>query len=156
MNVLHPAQVTPSWNGDAVGRYEGDELVIDTVGVKIGPFAMVDEYGTPHTEALHVVERYRLLEYEAAKEFWERNAKANFRIPDSDIGPEVDTAYTGKVLQLQFTVEDEGVFTTPWRRPSLIGAGWTNSANLSVRRTLMNIMPERTVRFRPRPIRISE
>jgi hypothetical protein len=114
MNVPHPAQVTPSWYGDSVGHYEGDELVIDTVGVKIGSFAMVDEYGTPHTEALHVVERYRLLEYEAAKEFWERNAKANFRIPDSDIGPEVDRAYTGRVLQLQFTVEDEGVFTGPW------------------------------------------
>jgi hypothetical protein len=36
---------------------------------------MVDEYGTLHTEALHVVERYRLLEYEAAKEFWERKSE---------------------------------------------------------------------------------
>jgi len=50
-----------------VGHYEGDTLVIDTVGIKIGPFTMVDWYGTPHTEALHVVERYRLLGHEAAK-----------------------------------------------------------------------------------------
>ena len=42
MNQPHPAQVTPSWYGDSVGHYEGDTLVIDTVGVKIGPFAMVD------------------------------------------------------------------------------------------------------------------
>jgi len=60
--------VTPSWYGDSVGHYEGDTLVIDTVGVKIGPFAMVDMYGTPHSPALHVVERYRLIDYAEAKE----------------------------------------------------------------------------------------
>jgi hypothetical protein len=61
-----------------------------------------------------VVERYRLLEQEAAKEYWERNAKTNFRIPGNDIGPEVDSLYTGKVLQVHLTIEDDGVFTTPW------------------------------------------
>jgi hypothetical protein len=61
MNVPHRAPVAPSWYGDSVGHYEGDTLVIDTVGVKIGPFAMVDFYGAPYTQALHVVERYRLL-----------------------------------------------------------------------------------------------
>src|SRR6266478_8475145 len=41
MNQTHPAQVTPSWYGDSVGHYEGDTLVIDTVGVKADrPFAM--------------------------------------------------------------------------------------------------------------------
>jgi hypothetical protein len=40
MNADHPAQVTPSWYGDSVGHYEDDTLVIDTVGIKIGPFAM--------------------------------------------------------------------------------------------------------------------
>src|SRR5215471_4013461 len=39
MNQPHPAHVTPTWYGDSVGRYEGDTLVIDTVGIKIGPFA---------------------------------------------------------------------------------------------------------------------
>src|SRR4029077_13701949 len=43
MNVPHPAQVTPSWYGDSVGHYEGDALVIDTVGFKIGPFSAVDQ-----------------------------------------------------------------------------------------------------------------
>jgi hypothetical protein len=109
MNQPHPAQVMPTWYGDSVGHYEGDTLVIDTVGIKIGPFAMVDVFGTPHTEALHVLERYRLIDYAEAKEAWERNE--NFRIPDA---PEPDPADKGKGLQLQFTVEDEGVFTMPW------------------------------------------
>jgi hypothetical protein len=68
MNQPHPAPLMPSWYGDSVGHYEGDTLVIDTVGIKVGPFAMVDMFGTPHTEALHVVEQYRLIDYEAAKE----------------------------------------------------------------------------------------
>ena len=63
MNEPHPAHVTPSLNGDSVGHYEGDVLVIDTVGIKADPFAMVDMYGTPHSQALHVVERYRLIDY---------------------------------------------------------------------------------------------
>jgi hypothetical protein len=114
LNQPHPARVTPSWYGDSVGHYEGDTLVIDTVGVKIGPFAMVDMYGTPHSPALHVVERYRLLDYEAAKDEEERGERGNFRLRGSDPGFAPDPSYKGKGLQLQFTVEDEGVFTMPW------------------------------------------
>ena len=95
MDGSHPAHVTPSWYGDSVGHYEGTALVIDTIGIKVGPFAMVDMYGTPHTEALHVVERYRLIDYDDAREA---------------LAPE----YRGKVLQLRFTVEDPGAFTMPW------------------------------------------
>jgi len=98
-----------------VGHYEGDTLVIATVGIKIGPFAMVDSYGTPHTEALHVVERYRLIDYEAAKEALERGAKENFQLIGFDVNSiRSDPNYVGKHLQLQFIVEDEGVFTVPW------------------------------------------
>ncbi len=79
MNQPHPAKVTPSWYGDSVGHYEGDTLVIDTVGIKIGPFAMVDMYGTPFTEKLHVVERYRLVDYDKAKDAIERNRQGEFR-----------------------------------------------------------------------------
>jgi hypothetical protein len=114
LNQPHPAHVTPSWYGDSVGHYEGDTLVIDTVGVKVGPFAMVDTYGTPYTEALHVVERYRLLDYEGAKEAQERGGKEKFRIPGAAAGWAPDPSYKGKGLQLQFIVEDEGVFTMPW------------------------------------------
>ena len=109
LNQPHPAQVTPSWYGDSVGHYEGDTLVIDTVGIKIGPYAMLDWFGTPHTAALHVVERYRLLDYAAAKEGFERDGKENQLAPGTR-----DAKYQGKFLQLRFTVEDKGVFTTPW------------------------------------------
>jgi hypothetical protein len=54
----HPAP--PSWYGESVGRYEGDTLVVDTVGLSERTF--VDNYRTPHTTQLHVVERYRLAE----------------------------------------------------------------------------------------------
>src|SRR5271156_237905 len=64
LNQTHPAQLTPSWFGDSVGHYEGDTLVIDTVGIKTGPYTMVDQFGTPHTEGLHVIERYRLIPFE--------------------------------------------------------------------------------------------
>jgi hypothetical protein len=83
------------------------------VGLKVGPFAMVDMYGTPYTQALHVVERYRLLDYEAAKEAEERGQRELTRIR-SDPGFARDPEYKGKGLQLEFTVEDEGVFTKPW------------------------------------------
>jgi hypothetical protein len=115
MNAAHPAQVKPSWYGDSVGHYEEDTLVIDTVGVKIGPFAMVDMFGTPYTEALHVVERYRLIDYDAAKEGLQRDANENAFLPGgADAGSAADPNYRGKHLQLYFTVEDDGVFTTPW------------------------------------------
>src|SRR5712664_2610204 len=49
MNQPHPAKVKPSWHGDAVGHYEGDTLVIDTIGMKADrPYAMVDLFGTPY------------------------------------------------------------------------------------------------------------
>jgi len=125
MNQPHPGHVTPTWYGDSVGHYEGDTLVIDTVGIKIGPFAMVDMYGTPHTEKLHVVERYRLVDYAAAKDAIDRNAKENSH---AGAAWDFDADYRGKVLQLQFTVDDEGVFTMPWTstityRPAVVP--WT-------------------------------
>jgi hypothetical protein len=114
LNESHPAHMTPSWYGDSVGHYEGDILVIDTVGFKLGPFAMVDIYGTPYTEALHVVERYRLIDYKAAKEAEERGQTENVRLQSSDSGLARDPDDNGKGLHLQFTVEDEGTFTIPW------------------------------------------
>jgi hypothetical protein len=113
LNQPHAARVTPSWYGDSVGHYEGDTLVIDTVGVKADrPLAMLDFFGTPYTQALHVVERYRLLDYEAAKEGLERDAKERNPIPNTTM--QVDKNYRGKYLQLLFTVDDPGVFTMPW------------------------------------------
>jgi hypothetical protein len=109
LNAPHPATVIPSLHGDSVGHYEGDTLVIDTVGVKLGPYRMIDRFGTPYTPALHVVERYRLLDYEATKEALARQDKEWPRA-----GAAIDPNDRGKGLQLEFTVEDEGVFTMPW------------------------------------------
>ncbi|HUO21812.1 MAG TPA: hypothetical protein VMU59_04785 [Caulobacteraceae bacterium] len=53
----HPSDPDPSYMGDSIGHWEGDTLVVDTVG--LNDKTTLDLVGTPHTEALHVVERYR-------------------------------------------------------------------------------------------------
>jgi hypothetical protein len=59
LNVPHSKNLKPSWYGESVGHYEnGDTLVIDTIG--ISPKSFVDNYRTPHTDQLHVVERWKL------------------------------------------------------------------------------------------------
>jgi hypothetical protein len=114
LNASHPENLTPSWQGHSVGWYEGDTLVIDTVGIKVAPFSTVDAFGTPHSSALHVVERYRLIDGEAAAEAQRKHGAVNrsdgFFYGRGTIDP--DTAKKG--LQVEFTVEDPGVFTTPW------------------------------------------
>jgi hypothetical protein len=59
LDVPHAANPKPSWYGESVGRYEGDTLVVDTIGFNGKTF--VDSYRTPHTDKLHVVERFRLI-----------------------------------------------------------------------------------------------
>jgi hypothetical protein len=60
LNVPHSAQPTPTWYGESVGHYDGDELVIDTIGLNDKTF--VDNYRTPHTDQLHVVERFKMID----------------------------------------------------------------------------------------------
>jgi hypothetical protein len=60
MDVPHSPKVTPSWYGESVGHYEGDTLVVDTIGISDKSY--VDNYQTPHTNQLHVVERFHLIE----------------------------------------------------------------------------------------------
>jgi hypothetical protein len=57
LDVPHSANTKPSWHGESVGHYEGDTLVVDTVGQNTK--TVLDVYRTPHTEKLHVVERWR-------------------------------------------------------------------------------------------------
>ncbi len=59
MDQPHSTHVKPSWYGESVGHYEGDTLVVDTIG--LSPKAVIDNYHTPHTDQLHVVERYHLI-----------------------------------------------------------------------------------------------
>lgn len=61
LNVPHSAHPKPSWSGESVGHYEnGDTLVVDTIGILVHRYNFVDNYRTPHTDQLHVIERYRL------------------------------------------------------------------------------------------------
>jgi hypothetical protein len=62
LNQAHSRNVKPSWNGESVGRYENGELVIDTIGVKEHEFGFVDNWRTPHTKDMHVVERWRVVD----------------------------------------------------------------------------------------------
>ena len=52
----HPEGLIPSWLGHSIGRWDGDALVVDTVG--FNDKFWFDRRGTPHTEQLHIVERY--------------------------------------------------------------------------------------------------
>jgi len=56
----HSDNVKTSWYGESIGRYEGDALVVDTIG--LDDRTRVDGFGTPHTKQLHVIERFHLIE----------------------------------------------------------------------------------------------
>jgi hypothetical protein len=59
----HPNDLTPTWMGDSVGRWEGDTLVVDVTG--FNDKTWLGGMGTIHTEKLHVVERYKPLNYDS-------------------------------------------------------------------------------------------
>jgi hypothetical protein len=86
LNRPHAANLKPSWYGESVGHYEGDTLVVDTIGQKQHKMSVVDPFGTPHTDQIHVVERYR-----------------TYSDP------------LGKGLEIVVTVQDPGAFTMPWK-----------------------------------------
>jgi hypothetical protein len=57
MGRQHPKDLDPTYAGDSIGRWEGDTLVVDTVG--FNDKTWLDGGALPHSEALHVVERIR-------------------------------------------------------------------------------------------------
>jgi hypothetical protein len=68
----HPEKLEPTWLGDSVGRWEGDTLIVDTVG--FNDRTWLNEEGAQHSDALHLVERIhpilggRYLEYKMTAE----------------------------------------------------------------------------------------
>lgn len=60
LNVPHSKNLKPVWFGESIGHYEGDTLVVDTIGLNDKTY--VDNYFTPHTEQLHVIERFHLVD----------------------------------------------------------------------------------------------
>ena len=75
LDAPHSENPKPSWYGESVGRYEGDTLVIDTIAQNTK--TVVDPYRTPHTEKLHVVERWRMVDDGKAME-------VTFTVDDAD------------------------------------------------------------------------
>ena len=114
LNASHPAKVKPSAMGDSVGHYEGDVLVVDTVGIAPEPYAMVDRYGSPVTATLHVVERFSLIDGAAAKEAQDRYEKIDGHLGGEPGAMVLNPDTTIKGLQVHVTVEDPNVFTMPW------------------------------------------
>lgn len=56
----HPDGFPLVWEGHSIGKWDGDTFVVDTTSLR--PETWVDAIGTPHSDALHIVERFRLLD----------------------------------------------------------------------------------------------
>ncbi len=113
LNQAHPAHLKPSAMGHSIGHYEGDTLVVDTVGIEVGPHTMVDRFGTPQSEAMHVTERYRLIDDAVARIAQERHEQIAGRTG----GKEGNTSFVPgakKGLQVHATIEDPNTYTKPW------------------------------------------
>lgn len=137
LNASHPPHVLPSWYGDSVGHYEGETLVVDTVGIKVTPLSMVDIYGTPFSDRLHVIEKFHLVDNATARTFAARGEAENGRVAgDNGDGVELDPNDNGPGLQLEVTVEDPGMFTRTWsgtvtyRRPAAAWAEMVCAENI--------------------------
>ena len=59
MTDKHSQSVKPSWFGESIGKYENGELVVDTIGLST-KLSFLDMFRTPHTDKLHVTERFKL------------------------------------------------------------------------------------------------
>jgi hypothetical protein len=59
MTDKHSEHVTPSWFGESIGRYENGEFIVDTIGLST-KMSFLDMFRTPHSEKLHVTERFKL------------------------------------------------------------------------------------------------
>ncbi len=97
LDVPHSANLMPSWYGESVGHYEGDTLVVDTIGLNDKTF--IDNYRTPHTTKLHVVERYKLIDDG-------KTLQVTFRIEDPDTFHQPWSAI-GKLRRVQMPMHEE-------------------------------------------------
>src|SRR5712671_3672440 len=62
LNREHSGNLKPSWFGESVGHYENGQLIVDTIGFVEHPYSFLDNWRTPHTKDLHMVERWKLLD----------------------------------------------------------------------------------------------
>ena len=125
MNDSHPTKRVSSPMGDSIGHWEGDMLVIDTIGVKTDAFTTADRFGTPQSEAMHVIERYRLIDGVLAKAAQEKAERLEGAVGNGARFAGLDPDTSRKGLQLEVTMDDTNVFTAPLTvlvtyRPSMV------------------------------------
>jgi hypothetical protein len=53
----HPTELEPTWFGHSVGKWDGDVLIVDTVG--FNGWTRLDTVGHPHSDRLHLVQTFR-------------------------------------------------------------------------------------------------
>ena len=58
----HPDNLQPTYFGHSIGRWEGTTLVVDTIGEKDTTWLNSGDHMLPHSDAMHVTERFRLVE----------------------------------------------------------------------------------------------
>ena len=63
MNRQHPKDLDPTYSGDSIGKWEGDTLVVDTIGFNDKTWVDMDG-GLPHSDAMHVIERIRRVDHD--------------------------------------------------------------------------------------------
>jgi hypothetical protein len=61
----HPKDLEPTYTGHSIGRWDGDTLVVDTVGFNEGSW--IEAEGFPHTDRLHLVERFTRVDFNTLK-----------------------------------------------------------------------------------------
>jgi hypothetical protein len=122
LNSAHPRNLKATTTGDSIGHYEGDTLVVDTVGIKVMPWTTADRFGTPQSDMMHVTERYRLIGANEAKDALMQQEKRDGCVCGGEgssafVRPNaaalVDEMYD-KGLRVEVRIEDPKVFTTPW------------------------------------------
>jgi hypothetical protein len=75
----HPKDLEPTYMGHSIGRYEGDTLVVDTIG--FNDKTWLDPKGLPHTDALHVVERIRRVDHGSLEDDYSIDDPKAYRKP---------------------------------------------------------------------------
>src|SRR5215471_353702 len=114
LNASHPRNVKPSPMGHAIGHWEGNTLVVDIVGVQSFPYSMTDRFGVPVTKALHVVERYSLIDGATAKQAQDVYEKREGRVGGAAGAMALEPDTNVKGLQIHITIDDPTMYTTTW------------------------------------------
>ena len=115
----HPDDAGALWMGHSIGKWDGDTLVVDTVGMI--DTTWLDLFGTPHSDALHVVERIRRIDANTMQSDITLDDPKTFTRPLN--GKLVYQSRSGRDLEPVLTCEDKILADNPadaW--PFFVGA----------------------------------